>query len=147
MLRISLRFTSKGRALTFTQKLLVFKQWWSWRKSVYNYVRISVQEIFYDIGVGKIVLFSTIFKVWGVKKSPVPVFPVPSPNLWINTPNFYIRLLVLTFSPYSGKISKPYLMLILLNYWIQTKTDPQKNLFFWSNLYKIEVVITSFIKS
>ena len=32
------------------------------------------------------------------------------------------------------------------NYWILTKSTPQKRWFFWSNPYKIEVVITSFIE-
>ena len=34
----------------------------------------------------------------------------------------------------------------VLNYWIWTKNTPQKNCFFWSNPFKIEVMITSLIE-
>ena len=34
----------------------------------------------------------------------------------------------------------------VLNYWTWTKTIPQKSSFFWSNPYKIEVMITSLKK-
>ena len=40
------------------------------------------------------------------------------------------------------KVSRPYLVLVS-NYWIWTKSTPQKNWFFWSDPYKIKVMITS----
>ena len=43
------------------------------------------------------------------------------------------------------KISSLYLAPVS-NYWTWTKTTSQKKRYFWSNPYKIEVVITSFIE-
>ena len=54
-------------------------------------------------------------------------------------------LLVLIFFPHSCKIWGPYLVTVS-SYWTWTKTIPEKNRFFWSNLYKISVMITSLIK-
>ena len=54
-------------------------------------------------------------------------------------------LLILILFPHSCRISGSYLVPIS-NYWTWTKTTPQKNRFFWSNPYKIWVMITSFIK-
>ena len=52
-------------------------------------------------------------------------------------------LLVSTSLSHLCKISRPYLKPVW-NYWIWTKSTPQKVTFFWSNPYKTEVVITSF---
>ena len=54
-------------------------------------------------------------------------------------------LLVLILFPNSCNILEPCLVPVS-NYWTWTKTTPQKNRFFWSNPYKIWVMITSFIK-
>ena len=40
----------------------------------------------------------------------------------------------------------PVFPLQLLHYWTWTKTAPKKRRFYWSNPYKIEVVITSLIE-
>ena len=45
-------------------------------------------------------------------------------------------LLILIIFIHGCKISGPYLILVS-NYWTWNKTIPQKNKFFWSNLYKI----------
>ena len=47
--------------------------------------------------------------------------------------------------PHWCKISSLYLVPVP-NYWTWTKTTGQKKRFFWSNPYKIEVVITSLIE-
>ena len=73
------------------------------------------------------------------KSSPLPVFShVTSTNVGISLQNFP-RLLVLLC-----KMSSLYLVPVL-NYSTWTKITPQKMRFFWLNLYKIEVAITSFI--
>ena len=54
-------------------------------------------------------------------------------------------LLVLILLPHWCKISRPYLLPVP-NYWTWTKTTPQKKCSFWSNPYKIEVMITSLIE-
>ena len=69
--------------------------------------------------------------------------PGVSPTLWINPLKFW--LLVLTIFPHCGKVSRQYLVPIQ-NYWIWTEIISWKKLFSWSNLYQIEVIITSFIK-
>ena len=53
-----------------------------------------------------------------------------------------LSLLVLTFLPKWHKISSSY-QVPVPNYWTWTKTTPQKKQFLWSNLYKIELMITS----
>ena len=67
--------------------------------------------------------------------------------------NFYKRsneqwtfwLLILTLFPHWCKISRLWLVPVP-NYWTWTNSTSQKNWFFWSNPYKIENLITSFIE-
>ena len=54
-------------------------------------------------------------------------------------------LLGLTLLQHWCKFSSLYLASVP-NYWTWTQTNPQKNRFFWSNPYKIEVVITSLME-
>ena len=54
-------------------------------------------------------------------------------------------LLVLTHATLVRIFKGPYLV-SAPNYWTLIKTTPQKKCFFWSNPYKIEVMITSLIK-
>ena len=51
-------------------------------------------------------------------------------------------LLFSTLLAYFCKIFKAYLVLVW-NYCTRTKSTPQKNCFFWSNSYEVEVTITS----
>ena len=67
------------------------------------------------------------------KRPPIPVSPK---TFW---------LLVLTLLSHWCKISSSYLVLVP-NYWNWTKTTPQKKRFFWSNPYKVEVMITFLIE-
>ena len=53
--------------------------------------------------------------------------------------------LVLTFLTDWCKTSGLYLVPVP-NYWTRTKTTPQKKRFFWSNPYKVEVMITFLIQ-
>ena len=71
---------------------------------------------------------------------PSSFFPVTSTNVRISLKNW---LLVLTLLLHWCKISRPYLVQVP-NYWAWTKTTSQKTWFFWSNSYKIEVMITYF---
>ena len=79
----------------------------------------------------------------GTKKPPTSFSSVTSTNVGISPQNFLI--LVLTLLPHLCEISSPYLM---PSYIIElgAKSIPQKNWFFWSNPYKIEVMITSLIE-
>ena len=82
----------------------------------------------------------------GGKKTPIPptrFSSVTSSNVGISPQNFW--LLVLTLLTDWCKISSFYLVPVP-NYWTWTKTTPQKKRFFWSNPYKIEVMITSLIQ-
>ena len=91
----------------------------------------------------------TLFKIGedggGVcgKKAPSPTSfsSVTSGNLRISPKTFW--LLVLILLPHWCKISSLYLVPVA-NYWTWTNNTPQKKQFFWSNSYKIEVMITSF---
>ena len=76
---------------------------------------------------------------WGQKKNPTSFSPVTSANVGISSQNF----LKFSFSP--CKIPSLYLVPVP-NHCTSTKTTPQKKWFFWSNRYKIEVVITSLIE-
>ena len=78
----------------------------------------------------------------GQKDPPPPTrfSSVTSANVGIS-PQIFLTLL--TLLPHWCKISNSYLMPVP-NYWSWTKTTPQKKQFFWSNPYKIEVMITSF---
>ena len=74
------------------------------------------------------------------KKAPLPVFlqtlELPYKTFW---------LLVLTLLTDWCKIWSFYFVPVP-NYWTWIKTTPQKKWFFWSNPYKIEVMITSLIQ-
>ena len=86
-------------------------------------------------------MFLTLFRMWGNPPPPLPVFllsPVTSANVGIRPQNF---LLVSYWCKISGSDLLP-----VPNYWTWTKTAPQKKWFFWSDLYKIEVMITSLIE-
>ena len=72
----------------------------------------------------------------GDKKAPPTSFsPVISKNVRTSPQN----LLTFSFNSSSGLVSVP-------NYWTLSKTTPQKKRFFWSNPYKIEIMITSLIE-
>ena len=79
----------------------------------------------------------TLFRMGGrgKKGSPTSFSPVASTNVGISP-----RLL-----PNSFKISSSYLVSVP-NHGTCTKTTPQKKQFFWSNPYKLEVMITSLIQ-
>ena len=64
--------------------------------------------------------------------------PVTSTNVGISPQNF----LAFSFNPLPDryKISSSYLVSVP-NYWTWTKTNPQKKRFFWSNPYKLEVML------
>ena len=79
---------------------------------------------------------------WGKKLSPPPYqfFPVNSKNVKTSW------LLVLTpFSHCCKKVSRPYSESVP-NYLTWPKTYPQKKWLFWSNPYKINIMITSLIE-
>ena len=77
------------------------------------------------------------------EKIPTSFSPVTSTNVGVTPQNFW--LLLLNFLPHWCKISRPHLVLVL-NYWTWAKNIPQKKQFFWSNHYKIEVMITCLIE-
>ena len=80
----------------------------------------------------------------GGKKAPLPVFPLLLPQMEeLALKTFW--LLVLTFFPHWCKISSLYLVPVP-NYRTWTKTTPQKKWFFWSDPYKLEVMINSLIE-
>ena len=54
-------------------------------------------------------------------------------------------ILVLNLFPLSREILKPN-QLQILTYWTRTNTTPQEKWFFWSKLYKIELIIHSLIE-
>ena len=88
----------------------------------------------------------TLFSIGGGGRqngSPTSFFPVTSTNVGISPQNF----LTFNFNHLSHwcKISRPYLVPVP-NHWSWTKTTPQKKWYFWSNPYKIEVMITSLIE-
>ena len=86
----------------------------------------------------------TQFKIRGEgrgKKAPLPVFPLQLLQTYELAPKTF-SLLVLTLLPQSRKIPSLYLVQVPI-YLTWTKTTPQKKRFFWSNPYKIEVMITS----
>ena len=68
---------------------------------------------------------------------------VTSTKVGISFQNFWLWFSSLL--PHLCKISRPEIVLIP-NDETWTKTTPQKIGFFWSNLYKIEVIITSLIE-
>ena len=79
-------------------------------------------------------------------KSPSPprsagFLPATSRNVAQKT----FWLLVLTLFPHWCKISRPYLLPVY-NYWTWTEITPQKKGFFWSNPYKIKVMIAFLIE-
>ena len=87
--------------------------------------------------------FNPIQDGGGGKKTPYQFFtdnPVTSTNEGLRPQ--YILTFGLTFLSHWCKISRSYLVPVP-NYWTWTKTTPQKKQFFWSNPYKIEVMITS----
>ena len=88
----------------------------------------------------------TLFRMGGGGglKGPIPAFHLyllRTQDLGLKT----LWLLVLTLLPHYCKISSLYLGPVP-NYWTWTKTTPQKKLFFRSNPYKIEVMVTFLIE-
>ena len=83
--------------------------------------------------------------VWGGgKKAPYNFFfPVTSTNVGLGPKTFW--LLVWTLLPHWCNIASSDLESVP-NYWTWTKTTSQKKWFFWSNPYKIEVMITSLLE-
>ena len=77
------------------------------------------------------------------KSPPTSFFSVTSAKVGISPQNFLI--LVLALLPHWCKISSSYLVPVP-NYWTWIKTAPQKPSFFWSNPYKIDIMITSLIE-
>ena len=95
----------------------------------------------------EVVILLTLFRMWGQKASPPPPLPVSPLQLlqtYELTPKTFWAL-VLTLLPHWPKILSSYLVPVPIH-WPWTKTTPQKKRFFWSNPYKIEVMITSFTK-
>ena len=87
----------------------------------------------------------TLFRMGrGDKKVPLPVLTLYLPQTYKLAPKTFKRL-VLTLLTHWCKIPRPYLV-PLPNYWTWTKTTLQKNWFFRSNPYKIEVMITFLIE-
>ena len=77
-------------------------------------------------------------------KRPTSSFPpVTSTNAGFSLQNFW--LLVSALLPHWPKISRPYLVSVP-SYWTWIKSTPQKNWFFWSNSYKIDIIIISVIQ-
>ena len=68
--------------------------------------------------------------VVGQKDPPIIFSPVTSTNVGISPQN----ILTFSFNPFASLIFKP------------EPRPPLKKAFFWSNLYKIEVLITSLIE-
>ena len=88
----------------------------------------------------------TLSRMGGGQKGPPTSFsPVTSTNVKKLTPKTF-WLLDLTLLTDWCKISSSYLIPVP-NYWPWTKTIPQKRRFFWSNPYKIVVMITSLVKT
>ena len=58
-----------------------------------------------------------------------------------NSPKNFLTFCFKHFA-WECNISRPYLVLVPI-YWTWTKSIPQKKLFFWSNSYKLEFMITS----
>ena len=88
--------------------------------------------------------FLTLFRMGRGKKTPLSVF---LPKLLL-THEIALKTswrLVLTHLSHWCKIPNPYVVPVT-NYWTVTKTTPKKSVFFWSNPYKIEVMITSFVE-
>ena len=80
----------------------------------------------------------------GSKRPSLPVFILQLLHTYeLAHKTFWI--LVLTLLPHCCKIWRPYLVPVP-NYWTWTKATSQKRLFFWSNSYKIGVMITSLIE-
>ena len=88
----------------------------------------------------------TQFRMEDDQKGPLPsssFSPVSSTNGGLASKTSW--LLVLTVLSHWRKISRPYLVPVP-NYWTPTNSTPQKHGFFWSNSYKINVMITSLIE-
>ena len=76
----------------------------------------------------------------GAKRPPTSFSPVASTNVGTSRQDF----MTFRFNPFATlvQISRPYLKLQTLN-----QDHPSKNWFFWSNPYKIEVLITPLIET
>ena len=87
----------------------------------------------------------TLFRMTRRKiPSTTNFFPLTSINVRMTPPKTF-WLLVLTLLSLWCKILSSYLASVP-NYRNWTKTTTQKKRFFWSNLYKLEVMINSFIE-
>ena len=80
----------------------------------------------------------------GSKKGPPTSFSIVTFTKYELAPKTF-WFLVLTLLPHCHKIPRLYFVSVP-NYWTWTKTIPQKKVFFWSNPYKIEVMISSLIE-
>ena len=80
----------------------------------------------------------------GGKRTSLPIFPLKLLQTWDLAPKSF-WLLVLIFLPHWCKISGPYVVPVptVLNL---NQDYPSRNMFFWSNPYKIEVLLTSVIE-
>ena len=79
----------------------------------------------------------------GGRKAPPTSFSPVTSTYELVPKTFW--LLVLTFLPHWYKTSRSYLVPVP-NYWTSTDRTPQKHCLFWSNPYKIGVMITSVIE-
>ena len=86
--------------------------------------------------------------VWSEKPIMLNLFKSMS---WLIVSNAFWRSIKII--PVSNPSSKPFKILSfikmtvsVLNYWTWTKTTPQEKQFFWSNPYKIKVMLTSLIE-
>ena len=77
----------------------------------------------------------------GRKRLTTSFPPVTSTNVGFSLQNVW--LLVSNLLPHWSKTSRSY---PVPNYWTWTKSTPKKNWFFWSNPYKIDIMITSVIE-
>ena len=79
----------------------------------------------------------------GGRKAPPTSFSPVTSTYELVPKTFW--LLVLTLLPHWYKTSRSYLVPVP-NYWTSTDCTPQKHCLFWSNPYKIGVMITSVIE-
>ena len=123
----------------FRRKLKIKLGW----KLCYVFFFFAGKCYLYRISSNKLSGFWSFNPIHDRGKRPTTSFPpVTSTNFGFSRKNFW--LLVSTLLPHWPKISRPYLVSVP-NYWTWTKSTPQKNWFFWSNPYKIDIMMTSVI--
>ena len=116
------------------------KPLWAWSVFIPVEITSALQRYYIEL---KGIL--TLFRMGGAKSPPHPTsFSSVTPtNVGISSKTFW--LLDLALLEHWRKISNLYLVPVP-NYWTSTKTTSQKKRFFWSNPFKIEVVISSIIE-